>query len=71
MRIGQEYLEESNSIAVIVKHNSVIEAIERQMYHYAYHVGQIVYIAKQIKAHEWQTLTFPRKKPKLGDRTAP
>jgi uncharacterized damage-inducible protein DinB len=41
---------------------SVIEAIERQMYHYSYHVGQIVYIAKQIKSTDWKTLTIPRKK---------
>jgi hypothetical protein len=41
--------------------HTVIEAIERQMYHYSYHVGQIVYIAKQIKDAEWQTLTIPRK----------
>jgi hypothetical protein len=42
--------------------HSVIEAIERQMYHYAYHVGQIVYIAKQLKDDDWKTLTIPRKK---------
>jgi uncharacterized damage-inducible protein DinB len=42
--------------------HSVIQAIERQMYHYSYHVGQIVYIAKQIKSTEWKTLTIPRRK---------
>jgi hypothetical protein len=42
--------------------HSVIQAIERQMYHYSYHVGQIVYIAKQIKSTDWKTLTIPRKK---------
>lgn len=42
--------------------HSVIEAIERQMYHYSYHVGQIVYIAKQLTDANWQTLTIPRKK---------
>ncbi|MFC7395307.1 DUF1572 family protein [Scopulibacillus cellulosilyticus] len=42
--------------------HTVIEAIERQMYHYSYHIGQIVYIAKQIKDSEWRTLTIPRKK---------
>jgi uncharacterized damage-inducible protein DinB len=41
--------------------HTVIEAIERQMYHYSYHVGQIVYIAKQLKDADWQTLTIPRK----------
>jgi hypothetical protein len=42
--------------------HSVIQAIERQMYHYSYHVGQIVYIAKQIKSTDWKTLTIPRNK---------
>lgn len=42
--------------------HSVIEAIERQMYHYSYHIGQIVYIAKQLKDADWQTLTIARKK---------
>ncbi|SDZ80732.1 Protein of unknown function [Thalassobacillus cyri] len=40
----------------------VIEAIERQVAHYAYHVGQIVYIGKQIKGEEWNSLSIPRGK---------
>ncbi|MED5051349.1 DinB family protein [Anoxybacillus rupiensis] len=49
---------------VTIRHepHSVIEAIERQMYHYSYHIGQIVYIAKQLTSTEWKTLTIPRKK---------
>ncbi|WP_286230918.1 DUF1572 family protein [Neobacillus mesonae] len=42
--------------------HTVIEAIERQMYHYSYHVGQIVYLAKMLKSSNWNTLTIPRKK---------
>lgn len=42
--------------------HTVIQAIERQMYHYSYHIGQIVYIAKQIKSTDWKTLTIPRRK---------
>ena len=42
--------------------HSVIEAIERQMYHYSYHVGQIVYIAKHLKSSDWHSLTIPRKR---------
>jgi uncharacterized damage-inducible protein DinB len=41
--------------------HTVIEALERQMYHYSYHVGQIVYIAKILKSSNWNTLTIPRK----------
>jgi len=40
----------------------VLEAIERQMAHYSYHVGQIVYIGKQLKNNEWKTLSIPRGK---------
>lgn len=42
--------------------HSVMEAIERQMYHYSNHVGQIIYIAKILKSSDWETLTIPRKK---------
>jgi hypothetical protein len=42
--------------------HSVIEAIERQMYHYSYHVGQIIYIAKYLKSGDWKSLTIPQKK---------
>jgi len=38
--------------------HSVIEAIERQVAHYSYHVGQIVYIAKQLKRKEWDSLSI-------------
>lgn len=40
----------------------VIEAIERQLAHYAYHVGQIVYIGKQIKDDNWKSLSIPKGK---------
>jgi len=40
--------------------HSVIDAIERQMAHYSQHVGQIVYIAKQVKGSQWQTISIPK-----------
>ncbi|MCM3490136.1 DUF1572 domain-containing protein [Alkalihalophilus marmarensis] len=40
----------------------VIEAIERQLSHYSYHIGQIVYIAKQIKGSDWSSLSIPKGK---------
>lgn len=40
----------------------VIEAIERQMAHYAYHIGQIVYIGKQLKDSNWKSLSIPKGK---------
>ena len=40
--------------------HTVIQAINRQISHYAYHGGQIVYLAKHFKGREWQTLSVPR-----------
>lgn len=39
--------------------HSLVEAVNRQAMHYAYHVGQIVLIAKEWKGDEWQTLSIP------------
>lgn len=40
----------------------VVEAIERQMAHYAYHVGQMVYIGKLLKDNNWKSLSIPKGK---------
>lgn len=40
--------------------HTVTEAINRQLAHYAYHVGQIVFLGKMIKDSEWQSLSIPR-----------
>ncbi|AHN21611.1 DUF1572 family protein [Lysinibacillus varians] len=45
--------------------HTVIDAIERQMAHYAAHVGQIIYVGKQIKGEEWKTLSIPRGQSQL------
>lgn len=42
--------------------HTVIDAIERQVAHYAYHIGQIVFIGKQIRGKEWKSLTIPKGK---------
>ena len=42
--------------------HTVIQAINRQLAHYAYHVGQIVFLAKHFKSSEWQSLIVPRNK---------
>jgi hypothetical protein len=38
---------------------SVLEAINRQLTHYAYHVGQIVYLAKHYSGPGWKSLSIP------------
>lgn len=42
--------------------HSVVKAINRQLAHYAYHVGQIVFLAKHFAAGHWQSLSVPRGK---------
>jgi hypothetical protein len=42
--------------------HTVIQAINRQLTHYGYHIGQIVYIARHLKSSDWQTLSITRNK---------
>jgi hypothetical protein len=42
--------------------HSAMEAINRQLAHYPYHIGQIVYIAKLLVTDEWNSLSIPRNK---------
>jgi len=42
--------------------HSVMQAINRQIAHYSYHVGQIVFLAKHFKGSDWKSLTVPRNK---------
>lgn len=40
--------------------HTIVEAINRQLTHYSYHVGQIVFLAKHLKSADWKTLSVPR-----------
>jgi len=40
--------------------HTVIQALNRQLAHYAYHTGQIVFLAKHFKSSDWQSLSVPR-----------
>ncbi len=40
--------------------HSVVEALNRQLGHYAYHVGQLVFLAKMLKEGEWDSLSIPK-----------
>ena len=42
--------------------HTVMDAILRQLSHYPYHVGQIVYVAKQLCSEDWKSLSIPRNK---------
>ena len=42
--------------------HTITEAINRQLAHYSYHVGQIVFIGKMVKDNKWVSLSIPRGK---------
>jgi hypothetical protein len=47
--------------------HSVVEAINRQVSHYAMHVGQIVFLAKHLAGGRWKSLSIPRGQSKTFD----
>jgi hypothetical protein len=42
--------------------HSVMQTINRQVAHYSYHCGQIVFLAKHLRSSEWKSLSIPRRK---------
>ena len=51
-----------NIIFIRNQGHTVTEAINRQLAHYAYHVGQIVFLGKLIKGDNWESLSIPKGK---------
>ena len=54
----------SRTVTIRTEPHSVMQAINRQMGHYSYHMGQIAFLAKHFAAQsgKWTALTVPRKK---------
>lgn len=50
----------SKTVYIRNQEHSVLEAINRQLAHYPYHVGQIVYIGKMLCDLRWQSLSIPK-----------
>jgi hypothetical protein len=42
--------------------HTIVQAINRQLMHYSYHIGQIVFLAKHFRSTEWSSLSIPRNK---------
>ncbi len=59
---------ESNQLSQIIyirnEGHSVMEAINRQLAHYPYHIGQIIYAAKLLKKSSWDSLSIPKNSSK-------
>jgi hypothetical protein len=51
--------------------HTVLEAINRQIAHYAAHIGQIVFLAKHLRSSKWKTLTIPRGKSEEFKKVSP
>lgn len=51
--------------------HTVLQAINRQIAHYAAHIGQIVFLAKHLRSSKWKTLTIPRGKSEEFKTVAP
>ena len=47
--------------------HTVLQAIQRQLTHYAYHVGQIVFLAKLFAGNRWRSLSIPKGKSRDFD----
>ena len=51
--------------------HTVLQALNRQIAHYASHSGQIILLAKHLRSKEWKTLSIPRGKSEGYKRAAP
>jgi hypothetical protein len=50
----------TRTITIRAEPHNVVQAIERGLTHAAYHVGQIVFLAKHLAGDGWKTLSVPR-----------
>ena len=58
--------------------HTIVQAINRQLTHYSYHIGQIVFLAKHFRSSEWKSLSVPKNRSaefnkfleQSGDKTA-
>ena len=48
------------TVTIRGERHSVIQAVNRQLAHYPYHIGQIVMLAKHFRRDKWQALTVPK-----------
>ena len=50
----------ARTVTIRGENHSVTQAINRQLAHYAYHIGQIVLLAKHFRNEQWKSLTVPK-----------
>jgi hypothetical protein len=59
------------TVTVRGQSHTVLQAVNRQIAHYAQHTGQIVFIAKHIRSGKWKTLSIPRGKSEQFKTVSP
>ena len=52
------------------KGHSIDEAVQRQLAHYAYHIGQIVFLGRLITGSEWKSLSIPKGESQVYNQKA-
>jgi hypothetical protein len=50
----------SRTVTIRGEPHTIVRAVNRQLTHYAYHVGQIVLLARHYAGDRWNTLSIPR-----------
>jgi hypothetical protein len=60
----------SRTVYIRQEPHSVLQAINRQVAHYANHVGQIVFLAKHLRSQDWKSLSIPRGQSEAFNRKA-
>jgi len=61
----------SRTVTIRGEPHTVLQAINRQIAHYASHIGQIVFLAKHLRSSKWKTLTIPRGKSEEFKKVSP
>lgn len=59
----------TKTVLIRKESHTVIDALNRQLSHYAYHIGQIIFLAKLIKSGEWKSLSIPRNRSQDYNKT--
>ena len=50
----------SRKVLIRGEEHTIVQAINRQLTHYAYHIGQIVLLAKHFRSTDWKSLSIPK-----------
>ncbi len=58
-------------VTIRSEEHTVLQALNRQIAHYAAHIGQIIFLSKHLRSTEWKTLSIPRGKSEEYKTAAP